>query len=93
MSLAEGHCLAPRVESCSKYEAAITCKLETFCAQSWKTNYKNACYLSRVKILIDSLSMNAYRKHLSMGLALIHLDTKHGDGQKFGDVNGIQGKD
>lgn len=37
--------------------------------------------------------MNAYRKHLSMGLALIHLDTKHGDGQKFGDVNGIQGKE
>lgn len=28
-----------------------------------------------------------------MSLALIHLDTKHGDGQKFGDVNGIQGKD
>lgn len=37
--------------------------------------------------------MNAYRKHLIMGLALTHLDTKHGDGQKFGDVSGIQDKD
>lgn len=62
-------------------------------ARSCKAACKNACYLKRVKIPVESLSGNTRRKHVGAGLALIDLGARHGYGQRCGDVNEIQGED